>query len=166
MFAVAILAAGKGTRMVSSLPKVLHEVGGKTLINRVLDSCINLDPEKIFIITGHKSQLIKKSLYNYEKKRNIDFVLQEPQNGTGHAIQMLTKKLNNFKGDLLVLNGDVPLIKTKTLKKLINMHYSENADASIITTMKEHPFGYGRVFLKDKYIDKIVEEKDCDEEEV
>ena len=166
MFAVAILAAGKGTRMVSSLPKVLHELAGKTLISRVLDSCSKLNPEKIFVITGHKSELIKKSLSNHRNKNNIHFVLQEPQNGTGHAIQVLSEKLTDFKGTLLILNGDVPLIKPETLKRLIELHDLEKADASLITTKKDEPFGYGRVFIKDKLIEKIVEEKDCNEEDV
>ena len=166
MLAVAILAAGKGTRMVSSLPKVLHKLSGKTLLERVLESCQNLNPNKIFIINGHKANEVEKSLQNSELNINIDFVLQEPQNGTGHAIQVLSKELTNFKGKLLVLNGDVPLIKSQTLKKLVEVHDFNNADASLITTKKENPYGYGRVFLKkNNLIEKIIEEKDCNPDE-
>ncbi len=161
MLAVAILAAGKGTRMVSSLPKVLHKLSGKTLLQRILDTSIQLKPDKIFIVIGHKSELIKRSLSSYKNINQINFVLQEPQLGTGHAVQTLSKNLINFKGNLLILNGDVPLIKTNSLKKLLQIHNFEKADASLITTKKEDPFGYGRILLKDNFVDKIIEEKDC-----
>ena len=166
MLAVAILAAGKGTRMVSSLPKVLHKISDKTLLERVLESCNKLKPNKIFIINGHKADEVKNSLQNSELIENINFVLQNPQNGTGHAIQVLSKELKKFKGKLLVLNGDVPLIKSETLKKLIEVHDSNNADVSLITTKKKNPHGYGRVFIKRKnLIEKIIEEKDCKNDE-
>jgi len=166
MLAVAILAAGKGTRMVSSLPKVLHKLSGKTLLERVLQSCNNLNPDKIFIINGHKADEIRKSLKNSKFNKNINFVLQEPQNGTGHAIQVLSRELINFKGKLLVLNGDVPLISSATLKELIKLHESNNSDASLITTKKQNPYGYGRVFIKrNNLIEKIIEEKDCTPDE-
>ena len=162
MLAVAILAAGKGTRMYSSMPKVLHKLSGKTLLNRVLDSCNELKPDKVFVLVGHKSNEIEESLSNSRNQPEIEFVMQDPQNGTGHAIQILSKELINFDGKLLVLNGDVPLIETKTLKELIKLHESENADASLITTKKANPFGYGRVFTNNNLIEKIIEEKDCD----
>ena len=165
MFAVAILAAGKGTRMKSTLPKVLHQVSGKSLLNRVINSCSKLNPEKIFVIVGHQSSQIKKALVDIEQKTNINLILQEPQNGTGHAIQVLSKELLDFKGRLLVLNGDVPLIKPETLRKFLETHNQESPDVSLITTRKKNPYGYGRVFAKDKIIERIVEEKDCNEKE-
>ena len=165
MLAVAILAAGKGTRMVSKLPKVLHKLSGETLLERVLNVCKDLNPNKIFIVVGHESSKIIDSLKNHPNLENINFVLQQPQNGTGHAIQVLSKELQSFSGNLLVLNGDVPLITSKTLKELIKLHTSELADATLITTKKNNPHGYGRVFLKDKFVNKIIEEKDCTEKE-
>jgi len=165
MLAVAILAAGKGTRMVSALPKVLHKLSGKTLLERVLQSCKRLNPSKIYIIVGHKSEEVKNSLDTASFK-NIEFIIQRPQNGTGHAIQVLSKELIDFKGKLLVLNGDVPLIKSATLKKLLKVHDENNADASLITAKKKNPHGYGRVFIKgSNLIEKIIEEKDCNSEE-
>ena len=145
MLSVAILAAGKGTRMESSLPKVLHKISGKSLLHRVIDSCIKLNPDQIFIITGHKSKEVQKSIPDNKK---IRFVIQEPQSGTGHAIQVLCREVKKNEGKLLVLNGDVPLIKPKTLKKLLDFHDSKNADVSLVTTKKKNPHGYGRVFLK------------------
>ena len=162
MLSVAILAAGKGTRMASSLPKVLHKISGKSLLQRVIDSCVELNPDQIFIITGHKSNEVQESIPNNKK---IHFVIQDPQSGTGHAIQVLTRKVENKVGKLLVLNGDVPLIKPETLNKLLKLHDLKNADVSLITTKKKNPYGYGRVFLKGEFIEKIVEEKDCNNEE-
>ncbi len=162
MLSVAILAAGKGTRMESSLPKVLHEISGKSLLQRVIDSCVQLNPDQVFVITGHKSKEVQASI-PYNKK--IQFVIQDPQSGTGHAIQVLCRAVKKNKGKLLVLNGDVPLIKPETLNKLLNLHDSKNADVSLITTKKKNPHGYGRVFLKGHFIDRIVEEKDCKNQE-
>ena len=162
MLSVAILAAGKGTRMKSSLPKVLHKISGKSLLQRVLDSCVELKPDQIFIITGHKSKEVQKSV---SKDKRIYFVFQEPQYGTGHAIQVLCREVKKREGKLLVLNGDVPLIQPATLKNLINLHESKNADVSLITTKKKNPHGYGRVFLNGDFIERIVEEKDCNNQE-
>ncbi len=162
MLSVAILAAGKGTRMESSLPKVLHKVSGKSLLQRVIDSCVELNPDQIFVIIGHKSKEVQDSIPNNKK---INFVIQDPQSGTGHAIQVLCREVKKNKGKLLVLNGDVPLIKPKTLKKLLNLHDSKDADVSLITTKKKNPHGYGRVFLDGGFIERIVEEKDCNDQE-
>lgn len=162
MLSVAILAAGKGTRMESSLPKVLHKISGKTLLQRVIDSCLELNPDQIFVIIGHKSKEVQDSIPNNKK---IHFVIQDPQSGTGHAIQVLCREVKKNKGKLLVLNGDVPLIKPNTLKKLLNLHDSKNADVSLITTKKKNPHGYGRVFLDGDFIERIVEEKDCNDKE-
>ena len=165
MLAVAILAAGKGTRMNSSKPKVLHELCGKSLIKRVIDSCKELNPDRTFIVVGHRAMEVEQSLSGCYDELKIQYVLQEPQNGTGHAIQVLSKELLDFNGELLVLNGDVPLIKSKTLKELIQSYESNKVDAALLTTKKENPSGYGRIFLKEGYIDRIIEEKDCNDEE-
>ena len=145
MLSVAILAAGKGTRMESSLPKVLHKISGKSLLQRVIDSCVELKPDQIFVIAGHKSKEVQKSIPNYKK---IHVVIQEPQLGTGHAIQVLCREVKKHEGKLLVLNGDVPLIKPATLKKLVNLHDSKNADVSLITTKKKKSSWLWQSFFK------------------
>ena len=131
MLSVAILAAGKGTRMESSIPKVLHKISGKSLLQRVIDTCIELNPDQIFVITGHKSKEVQESI---PENKKIQFVIQDPQLGTGHAIQVLCKEVKKHNGKLLILNGDVPLIKPNTLNKLLHLHDSKNADVSLITT--------------------------------
>ena len=90
MLTVAILAAGKGTRMASSMPKVLHKLSGKTLLQRVIDSCNELKPDKLFIIVGHKAKEVEDSVI---KKKGIQFIVQNPQKGTGHAIQILSQQV-------------------------------------------------------------------------
>ena len=94
MLSVAILAAGKGTRMESSLPKVLHKISGKSLLQRVIDTCVELKPDQIFVVTGHKTKEVQKSIPNNKK---IHFVIQEPQSGTGHAIQVLCREVKNHE---------------------------------------------------------------------
>ena len=91
MLSVAILAAGKGTRMESSLPKVLHKIAGKSLLQRVIDSCVELNPDQIFVITGHKAEEVQQSIANSKK---VHFIIQEPQSGTGHAIQHFLNRVN------------------------------------------------------------------------
>ena len=102
MLSVAILAAGKGTRMESSMPKVLHKISGKSLLQRVIDSCVELNPDQVFVITGHKSKEVQKSIPNNKK---IQFVIQEPQSGTGHAIQVLCRATKKMKENFWCLMG-------------------------------------------------------------
>lgn len=108
MVAVAILAAGRGTRMKSDLPKVLHELGGRTLVQRVLESCVRLQPSRRLVIVGYGADLVRDSLQQTEEQPTLEFVEQTEQLGTGHAIQQLLPHLKDFTGDVLVLNGDVP----------------------------------------------------------
>ena len=124
MLAIAILAAGKGTRMKSRLPKVLMPLAGATLVERVLKNAEALDPERRILIVGHQAERVRTALSG---QPNLEFVLQEPQNGTGHAVQQLLAPLEGFTGDLLVLNGDVPLLRPQTLTALLERHRSSGA---------------------------------------
>ena len=124
MLAVAVLAAGKGTRMKSALPKVLQPLAGATLVERVLTSCDTLHPERRILIVGHQAELVERELQGHS---GLEFVLQQPQNGTGHAVQQLLQPLGDFQGDLLVLNGDVPLLRPETLCSLVEQHRTSGA---------------------------------------
>ena len=163
MLAIAILAAGKGTRMKSKLPKVLHHLAGKSLINRVLSSTRGLKPDRSLIVVGHQANLVEASLNN---QRDLEFVLQQPQNGTGHAIQQLSSRLIGFNGELIVLNGDVPLLREDTLSSLLKFHKESKASVTFLSATLDAPTGYGRVFTDESGLVKnIIEERDCTNEQ-
>jgi bifunctional UDP-N-acetylglucosamine pyrophosphorylase/glucosamine-1-phosphate N-acetyltransferase len=160
MLAIAILAAGKGTRMKSRLPKVLMPLAGATLVERVLRSAAALKPERRILIVGHQAERVRTALASHG---DLEYVLQEPQNGTGHAVQQLLAPLEGFQGDLLVLNGDVPLLRPETLAALLERHRSSGAGVTVLTARLEDPTGYGRVFTDaEGRVTGIVEHRDCD----
>ena len=172
MIAIAILAAGRGTRMKSDLPKVLHELGGRTLVERVLQSCQEIDISRRLIIIGYRGELVKESLIlGQEIPENpevppLEFVEQTEQLGTGHAIQQLLPHLQGFQGDLLVLNGDVPLLRAETIKQLMAIHTQHQNSATILTANLPNPQGYGRVFTDSQnLVQQIVEDRDCTTEQ-
>jgi len=159
---VGILAAGKGSRMESKLPKVLHKLNGRSLIDYVLNTASELNPDSITLVVGFQKDLVK----NHIKKNNINYVSQDEQLGTGHAALQIERQLQNQEGHLLILYGDVPNIKSNTLSPIINQHIKEDRKATVITATIEDPKGYGRI-VRDKNGDllRIVEEKDCTEDE-
>jgi bifunctional UDP-N-acetylglucosamine pyrophosphorylase/glucosamine-1-phosphate N-acetyltransferase len=159
MVVVAILAAGKGTRMKSNLPKVLHSLGGKSLVERVIESAEPLLPSRRLVIVGYQSQEVKTAM---DSIHGVEFVEQTVQLGTGHAIQQLLPHLEGYTGDLLILNGDAPLLRTKTLKNLLQIHQENQNSCTILTAKLANPQGYGRVFRNSEgIVQKIVEQKDC-----
>ncbi|ABX08970.1 bifunctional UDP-N-acetylglucosamine diphosphorylase/glucosamine-1-phosphate N-acetyltransferase GlmU [Prochlorococcus marinus] len=163
MFAIAILAAGKGTRMRSSYPKVLQQLAGRSLIKRVIKSCEDLKPDRFLVIVGHQAEAVQDHL---KELSHLEYINQVPQKGTGHAIQQLLPVLDNFIGDLLVLNGDVPLLKAETLQKLIAKHKTSKASVTFLSARLSNPKGYGRVFSNNQdEVDRIVEDADCSREE-
>jgi bifunctional UDP-N-acetylglucosamine pyrophosphorylase / glucosamine-1-phosphate N-acetyltransferase len=163
MVAVAILAAGKGTRMRSDLPKVLHLLGGRSLVERVLIGCAELQPERQLAIVGYQADRVKTAMLDYP---DLEFVEQTQQLGTGHAVQQLLPHLADFEGDLLVLNGDVPLLRPETLKALLQTHQQHQNAATILTAQIANPQGYGRVFCdSDNFLKEIVEDRDCTDEQ-
>ena len=113
---IIIMAAGRGTRMNSEMPKVLHHLSGKTLLNHVISTAEKLNPENIITVVGHKAQMVQDSVHNGE----ILFSMQKEQKGTGHAVMQTRNYLENFDGNTLVLSGDVPLISKGTLYSLID----------------------------------------------
>lgn len=159
MVAVAILAAGRGTRMKSDLPKVLHQLAGRSLVERVLDSCSLLDLDRQIVIVGYQGDQVKQA---FSHRQSVEFVEQTQQLGTGHAVQQLMSALSGYEGDLLVLNGDAPLLRPETLQKLVETHQSHQNAATLLTANLPNPQGYGRVFCNgENLVSHIIEDRDC-----
>lgn len=154
-----ILAAGKGTRMKSNLPKVLHEIMGKALVGYVLDSVKHLTNEN-FVIVGHHAEEVEKYVISHYE--NAKTVLQSPQLGTGHAVSMICPMLENYSGQVLILCGDTPLITEDTLKKFVEYHRENKSDITVMSAIFENPTNYGRIIRDtDNSLKCIVEEKDA-----
>ena len=157
-FKCLILAAGMGRRMKSQVPKVLHPILGIPLINYVLNTVGTVNPKDIFIVIGHESKLIQNELYNSQVK----FVYQKQQLGTGHAVMSSKEQFKNYNGDILILNGDFPLITSNTLKSFLKQHAENKFSVSVLTGEVDNPDGYGRVIRNGKgEVVGIVEQKDC-----
>ena len=152
-----ILAAGKGTRMKSDLPKVLHKVAGISMLEHVFRSVSAIEPEKTVTVIGHKSELVEQVLAG-----QTEFVRQTEQLGTGHAVMMAEPVLENLTGQTLVIAGDTPLITGESLKNLIDFHINHKNVATILTAEADNPFGYGRI-VRNQHgeVIKIVEQKDA-----
>lgn len=158
-----ILAAGKGTRMKSNTPKVLHKIFEKPLLGYVLDNVKNIVNES-FVIVGHHAEEVTK--YVQKEYENAKTVLQTPQLGTGHAVSMVCPSLENFNGQVIILCGDTPLITEDTLKNFIDYHNSNNSDLTVMSTIFENPANYGRIIREnDNSLKCIVEEKDATPEQ-
>jgi bifunctional UDP-N-acetylglucosamine pyrophosphorylase/glucosamine-1-phosphate N-acetyltransferase len=155
---VVILAAGQGTRMKSSLPKVLHRVGGLALIDHVIRAAKTVSPDTVTVVTGHGNDKVRKHLGVHT---NIKTALQEPQLGTAHALQQVEPLLAGKSGTLVLLSGDVPLLSPTTLSKLVERHNEAAAAATVVTAYFDRPYGYGRIVRADDRISKIVEERDA-----
>ena len=158
--AVAILAAGKGTRLKSKHPKVLHEVGGKPLLAHVIAAARQVvSPEDIYAIIGHEAELVRQRV----EGTGIRFVVQEPQRGTGHALMCAEPALNGYD-EVIVLSGDAPLITPETIRKLCDFHRQKKAAMTLLSADLENPTGYGRIIrpgAKSDQVKAIVEEKSC-----
>lgn len=162
-----ILAAGKGTRMKSSLPKVLHKISGKALLERVIDAVLEVNNlSKVFVITGHQSESVTAFLNNKYHNQTIKSVLQEPQLGTGHAVFQAYNDIKDFQGTVLVLCGDTPLLTSQTLQGFVDFHKKSEAALTVMSALFDDPTNYGRIIRDDSgNISKIVEEKDANSEE-
>lgn len=155
---VVILAAGKGTRMKSSRPKMLHRVAGRPMIDYVLRTAQSLAPKTSTVVVGHQKESLRQGLEHYER---VSFVTQEPQLGTGHALLQTAPVLEQETGHVLLLSGDVPLLRRHTLTQLVQKHDASGAAATILTAVFEQPYGYGRIVRVRGRISRIVEEKDA-----
>ena len=159
---VAILAAGQGTRMKSALPKVLHPISGRSLLQHVLKTARALSPATITVIVGHKADAVRAHLSD---QPDVQFALQEPQLGTAHAVQQAEPVLRGRQGTLILLSGDVPLLSALTLERLLATHRSAGAAATVVTARVDRPYGYGRIVRHEGRIARIVEERDASPEE-
>ncbi|WMJ22079.1 bifunctional UDP-N-acetylglucosamine diphosphorylase/glucosamine-1-phosphate N-acetyltransferase GlmU [Paludicola sp. MB14-C6] len=157
-----ILAAGKGTRMKSDLPKVLCEVLFKPMINWVIDACHNADINNICAVTGYKSELVENILED-----NISTAIQKEQKGTGHAVMMAKNFLEkNIDGDVIVLCGDAPFMDSTTIQNAYDMHKKQNNAITVITARLDDPTGYGRIVRNRYGLERIVEQKDASNNEL
>jgi bifunctional UDP-N-acetylglucosamine pyrophosphorylase / glucosamine-1-phosphate N-acetyltransferase len=159
---IVVLAAGRGTRMKSALPKVLHEAAGLSLIEHVLRVSAALAPESITVIVGHEAGRVREAL---GERRGLAFALQEPQLGTGHALLQAEPLLKGASGTVVLLSGDVPLLRSETLAALIAQHHSSGAAATVLTARVPDPAGYGRIVRHAGAISAIVEHKDATDEQ-
>ena len=140
--AAVILAAGKGTRMDSDLPKVLHPVADRPMLHWVIDACRNAGASPIVLVVGHREDLIRDACADMN---DVVFVTQSPQLGTGHAVAVCKDELAHIDGDVFVLAGDGPLIRERVLHQLIETHRAQGAAATLATAELDDPTGYGRI---------------------
>ncbi len=161
-----VLAAGKGKRMKSPLPKVLHPLAGKPLIDWVLDTVAQLDISKTIIVVGHDRKKVIEHIRSRNDSGNFDFAVQEELLGTADAVKRALPKLPE-DGDVFVLCGDVPLLRAETLRRLLSLHKKTSAAATILTAILQNPAGYGRIVRSaDDSVEKIVEHRDASDDEL
>jgi len=162
--AVVILAAGEGTRMRSSLPKVLHRIGGRPLVGHVLDTARDLGPAHVMVVVRHERDRVAEAIAGVAPE--VVVVDQDEIPGTGRAVEVALEALPDFDGDVLVLSGDVPLLDAETLVALVRSHRAQSAAATLLSAIVDDPTGYGRV-LRDARgaVERIVEQKDATDDE-
>jgi bifunctional UDP-N-acetylglucosamine pyrophosphorylase/glucosamine-1-phosphate N-acetyltransferase len=158
---VVILAAGQGTRMKSRMPKVLHGLAGRPLIEHVLRTAQAVNPATVTMVVGHEANSIRSFVGD---RPNTSWVLQEPQLGTAHALQQAEPCLAGKQGTLILLSGDVPMLRVATLQQLVETHQTARAAATVVTAIVERPYGYGRIVRSRGRIARIVEERDASQD--
>lgn len=160
--AAVILAAGKGTRMpAADIPKVMHRAGGKPLVAYVIDAIRPVCGDRIVLVVGFKAEQVVGEF----ERSGVTFVYQREQLGTGHAVIQCEKALDGFSGTVIVLNGDVPCLRSETIESFVRYHEAEGASATVLTAVVANPTGYGRIVrAPDDSLEGIVEEKDADDE--
>jgi bifunctional UDP-N-acetylglucosamine pyrophosphorylase/glucosamine-1-phosphate N-acetyltransferase len=150
--AAIVLGAGKGKRMKSDLPKVLHEIHGRPMITLLLDTLVSLKFERIVVVIGHKGELVQKALAAYP----VDYAWQRRQLGTGHAVLMTQDTMGDFDGTTLVAAGDVPFLSADSIKRLFETHEKTDSAATCLSAILDDPTGYGRI-VRDGNGDRILE---------
>jgi UDP-N-acetylglucosamine diphosphorylase/glucosamine-1-phosphate N-acetyltransferase len=166
-----ILAAGKGTRMRSDLPKVVFPIGGRAMVCAVVDACLAAGCTRVVAIVGHKQELVRDALKDYAGRGQVEFAVQDQQLGTGHAVAcaspMFAKEAASAGNKVFVLCGDGPLIRASTLRAVADRHLSTRASATLATSVIDDPSGYGRIHrdARGKFV-AIVEQKNCTPEQL
>ena len=155
---VVVLAAGQGTRMKSGRAKVLHAVAGRPMVEHVLQAAVSLAPATTTLIVGHQAETVRKVL---QGRQGLAFAVQDPQMGTAHALQQAEPLLAGRTGTVVLLSGDVPLLRPATLERLLAAHRAANAAATVVTAIVDRPYGYGRIIRSAGRISRIVEERDA-----
>ncbi|RLL54075.1 UDP-N-acetylglucosamine diphosphorylase/glucosamine-1-phosphate N-acetyltransferase [Mariprofundus sp. EBB-1] len=159
---VCVLAAGKGKRMRSNLPKVLHKVLGRAMIDHVLHTVEALRPKSIAVVTGHASEKVREHV---GQPVNLDWVIQDKQLGTGHAVQQCEKVIRDVR-DVLIVCGDTPMLSAETLARLVDEHRASATDVTVLTAKPLNSFGYGRIVRDEKgNVTSIVEQKDATDDQ-
>ncbi len=158
---VIVLAAGLGKRMKSTLPKVLHPLCGRPMLSYVLDLARAMGPSRIVVVAGRQGSEVEYAC----REEPIEVAYQTEQLGTAHAALAARDHFSDFEGSLLILSGDVPLLRLETLKSLASYHEAEGAEATVLTAILDEPQGYGRIVREDGEVIGIVEEKDASEEQ-
>lgn len=160
--AAVILAAGEGTRMKSDLAKVLHRIGGKTMIKHIVRSVKKVGADRIILIVGYQAEAVKEEFAG----EDVLFALQEERLGTGHAVMQAEDALKDFSGTVLILTGDTPFLRPETLKEFHEFHLSSGNGATVMSTIMPDPEGYGRIVRGERgEVDRIVEHADATDEE-
>ena len=164
-----ILAAGKGTRMKSDLPKVVHSVGGRAMVCAVVDACLESGCERVIVVVGYKQEAVRAALSSYGHR--VEYAVQDEQLGTGHAVRcaegLLKAEADAVGRDVLVLCGDGPLIRSETIATMLRVHREHQASATLATAVIEDPSGYGRIArdAQGRFV-AIVEQKNCTPEQL
>jgi UDP-N-acetylglucosamine diphosphorylase/glucosamine-1-phosphate N-acetyltransferase len=160
---VIILAAGLGTRMKSDKAKVLHEIQGRPMIAHVLTAACDVAGNDVIVVVGHQAQRVKEACLEVKP---VSFALQEEQKGTGHAVSCALPEIHESAKNIIILCGDVPLLRADTIRTLLADHMNENRDLSLLAVTLEDPTGYGRVVVNTKReLTRIVEEADATDDE-
>ena len=162
--AIVVLAAGAGTRMKSAKQKTLHEIGGRPLIGHALHAAAGMHPEHLVAVVGHQREQVSPAIEAIaaELGTEVSQAVQEEQNGTGHAVQCGLEPLPDFDGTVIVTNGDVPLLRTETIRELFDAHVTAGNAVTVLSMQLADPTGYGRIVRgADGNVEAIVEQKDA-----
>jgi len=160
---IIILAAGLGTRMKSNMAKVLHKITGKPMISHVLVSACDIAGKDVIVVVGHQADRVKDACL---KVNPVSFAFQKEQRGTGHAVLCAMPEIPETTENIVILCGDVPLLKAETIRDLLDDHVNENRDLSLLAVELEDPTGYGRVVINaNRELTRIVEEADATDDE-